>query len=212
MNQEKIALRQQYKTSYLLRNIMKSSEEKDQVSVGEFIGALGDRSFCLAILVFSLPNSLPVPGIPGFSTITGLPITFIAMQMVLGRKSLWLPKNIAVKKFSSRGLAKMLSKAIPTVERLEKLLKPRWLPLTSSIGERFFGVLMVVLSLIIALPIPGGNFLPGLSMSLIALAMLERDGVFLMGAVSFALGSIIFMYSIIVGFFSWLGSQISKLF
>jgi hypothetical protein len=212
MDQEKAALRHQYKTSYLLKNIMASSEEKDQVSVGEFIHALGDRSFCLAILVFSLPNSLPVPGIPGFSTITGLPITFIAMQMVLGRKSLWLPKKIAAKKFSSRALAKMLSKAIPAVERLEKLLKPRWLPLTSPIGERLLGLLMVVLSLIIALPIPGGNFLPGLAMSLIALAMLERDGVFLLGAVTFAIGSIVFMYTIIVGFFTWLGHQISKLF
>ena len=204
--------RNQYKTSYLLRNIMKSSEEKDQVKVGEFISALGDRSFCLAILVFSLPNSLPIPGIPGFSTITGLPITFIAMQMVLGRKSLWLPKKIAEKQFSSRALAKMLSKAIPAVERLERLLKPRWLALTSPLGERFLGVLMVVLSLIIALPIPGGNFLPGLSMSLIALAMLERDGIFLMGAVCFALGSIVFMYKIIIGFFTWVGHQFAKLF
>ncbi len=212
MNLEKRALRQQYKTSYLLKNIMKSSEEKDQVSIGEFISALGDRSFCLAILVFSLPNSLPVPGIPGFSTITGLPITFIAMQMVLGRKSLWLPKNIAAKKFSSRSLAKMLSKAIPTVERLEKLLKPRWLPITSPAGECVLGLLMVVLSLIIALPIPGGNFLPGLSMSLIALGMLERDGIFLMGAVFFAVGSITFMYQIIVGFFTWIGEQLAKLF
>ncbi len=191
---------------------MTSSEEKDQVSVGEFISALGDRSFCLAILVFSLPNSLPIPGIPGFSTITGLPITFIAMQMVLGRKSLWLPKKIAEKKFSSRALAKMLSKAIPSVERLEKLLKPRWLPLTSPLSERFLGVLMVALSLIIALPIPGGNFLPGLSMSLIALAMLERDGIFLMGAVCFGVSSIVFMYKIIVGFFSWVGYQLGRLF
>ncbi|MFO0389618.1 MAG: exopolysaccharide biosynthesis protein [Alphaproteobacteria bacterium] len=212
MNQEKKAFRQQHKTSVLLRNIMKSSEEKDQVSVGEFIAALGDRSFCLAVLVFSLPNSLPVPGIPGFSTITGLPITFIAMQMVLGRKSLWLPKKIAAKRFSSRGLAKMLAKAIPTVERLEKLLKPRWLPLTSSIGERFLGVLMVVLSLIIALPIPGGNFLPGLSMSLVALAMLERDGMFLLFAATFAIAGIIFMYEIIIGFFGWVGTHLGKLF
>ncbi len=200
------------KTSNLLKKIMEPAAGQDQITIGDFVKLLGDRGFCLAILVFSLPNSLPMPGIPGFSTITGLPITFIALQMVFGSEALWLPKKIAGKSFSRQSLDRMLSKALPTVERLENLLSPRLLFLTSPLGERCLGLLFVVLSLIIALPIPGGNFLPGISMSLVALAMLERDGIFLLGSLAFSIASIMFMYKVIIGFFGWMSDKLFMFF
>ncbi len=200
------------RTSVILKEIIEYPSQDTHVTVGEFIGMLGDKGFCLAILIFSLPNSLPVPGIPGFSTLTGLPITFIGLQMVIGRQSLWLPYRFASKKFSRSGLVKMLSKALPAVVWLEKFLRPRWLPLTEPLADRFIGAMFVVLSLIIALPIPGGNFLPGLAMSLIALAMLERDGIFLVAALAFAVSGIVFMYKIILLFFYAVGKAFETVF
>lgn len=200
------------KTSEILRSVIASAEAGGEITIQEFMSHLGDRAFCLAILIFSLPNSLPVPGIPGFSTITGLPITFIACQMLLGRETIWLPQRIGSKSFSRQGLAKLLSKALPTVIWLEKFLKPRWLVLTSPLGERLMGALIIVLSLIIALPIPGGNFLPGVSMSLLALAMLERDGLLLIGAIGFSVFSILFMYEVIAYVLQTVAKWISSLF
>jgi hypothetical protein len=200
------------KTSVILKEVIAACEQEGTITVGEFLKMLGDKSFCLAILVFSLPNSLPVPGIPGFSTLTGLPITFIGVQMMLGRPALWLPYRFANKSFSKQGVGKMLAKALPTVIWLEKFLKPRWLPLTSRFGERVLGAFFVVLSLVIALPIPGGNFLPGVSMSLLALGMIERDGVFLTGAMLFSVATVVFMYEVIRTFFRWIGREFSKVF
>lgn len=200
------------RTSAILEHIIKSCDREGTISLGEFLSLLGDRAFFLAILVFSLPNSLPVPGIPGFSTITGLPITFIALQLLLGRESIWLPKSWAQKSFSRQGVGRLLAKALPAVVWLEKFLRPRLLALSSGTGGRLLGLLFIVLSLIIALPIPGGNFLPGLSMSLLALAMIERDGLFLLSAIAFSVASVAFMVKIIVLFFTATAAAIRSFF
>ncbi len=200
------------RTSAILQEIIDSADKDGTISLGEFMKLLGDRTFCLAILVFSLPNSLPVPGIPGFSTITGLPIIFIAMQLLAGRSSIWLPKKVAQKTFTRRGAAKMLSKALPAVKWLEKFLRPRLVFVTSPFGERLLGALFIILSGIIILPIPGGNFLPGLSMSLIALGMLSRDGLFVLSAIAFSIASVVFMIEIIRLFFEAVISAFHSIF
>lgn len=198
------------RTSEILQQIIDSSD--GDISVGGFLELLGDRAFALAILIFSLPNSLPIPGIPGFSTITGLPITFIALQMVMGRNTIWLPKSIAAKRFSRVKLAQMLQKTMPSVLWLERFLMPRMHWVCSPFGERVIGGLFVILSLVIALPIPGGNFLPGLSMSLIALGLLEQDGLFVLCACGFALMSLNLMYKFIMLFLKTVWHWIAGLF
>lgn len=200
------------RTSTIIKQIIASSEEGEAISLGEFMKLLGDRAFCLAILVFSLPNSLPVPGIPGFSTITGIPITFIAFQMLVGRDTIWMPRKFAQKTFSQKSVAGMLAKALPALVWLEKFLRPRWIAVTNTYCERLLALLIIILSLIIALPIPGGNFLPGLAMSLLALGMLERDGIFVSAAVAFSIAGIFFMIKVIALFFHAVISAASSVF
>lgn len=200
------------KTSQIIQETIDFCNSEGDVAVGEFLKLLGDRAFYIAILIFSLPNSLPIPGIPGFSTITGLPITFIALQLMVGRETIWLPHSIADKTFRKQSLGKMLKKALPSVIWLEKLLSPRWTLLTEGFSERVIGLMFVILSGVIALPIPGGNFLPGISMSLIALSMLEKDGRALTLSLIFAIASLTFMVEVITTFFKWMAKAVSSLF
>lgn len=199
------------RTSEVLQAIIRNGST-EEITLGRFTRMLGDRAFGLAILLFSLPNSLPVPGIPGFSTVTGLPIVFFAVQMIIGRSSIWLPESFARKNFSHDGLCKVLSKCLPAVIWLERFLSPRLLWASSPLAERFLGVFMAVLALIIALPIPLGNFLPGVAMTLLALGLLEKDGLLILGGALFATGTVIFMYAVIVVFFEAVGSGIAMLF
>lgn len=177
------------RTSEVLQEVIDATDH-GVMTIGKLAAMLGDRTFTLAILIFSLPNSLPIPGIPGFSTITGLPITFIAIQMILGKETIWLPQGMANKEFSHATLARVLGKAMPGVVWVEKYLVPRMTWVCTPLAERFIGILFLILSLIIALPIPGGNFLPGLSMSLIAIGLLERDGLFVLCALAFSVFSV----------------------
>jgi len=187
-------------TSEILREIIEKCSD-GTISLGDFVRILGDRAFGLVILVFSLPNSLPIPGIPGFSTITGLPITFFALQMLLGQKVMWLPKRLALREFSGQGMTRILRKALPTVIWIEKFLKPRMVFLIHGLGERVLGLFFITLSLIIALPIPLGNFLPGVSMSILAIGLIERDGLCLLMGMVVSVFTVIFMSTVITLFF-----------
>lgn len=187
----------------MLRKILKESNE-DNISVGRFTSLLGDRAFALTILIFSLPNSLPIPGIPGLSTITGVPIILIALQIIAGRHTIWLPKKVADKEFSQAMLAKVITKALPVVVWIERFLKPRFLIMTQGVIERLMGVLILSMALILSLPIIGGNFLPGFCISLMALSILERDGLLAAFAMALTVGSIVFMYNIVLLAFHWI--------
>jgi hypothetical protein len=166
---------------------------KDTMSIAEVINHLGHRSLCMSILLFSLPNAIPL-GVPGFSTVTGIPMALISLQMAYGRKTLWLPQKIADKRFSPRPLKKVLLWFRPAVKWLEQFMHTRWKIVTSPMGERMIGVVFFILAVIIALPLPGSNFLPALAMSLLAIGMLARDGVFVCGAVAFAIAGLVFIY------------------
>lgn len=196
------------RTSDILRDIM-AMEPTGTMSVRELTLMLGDRAFALAILIFALPNSIPLPGIPGFSTVTGLPILFIALQMIAGRDTIWLPDKVADKRFSRQSLTRILQKCLPAVVWVEKFLSPRLSWVCSPLGERITGLAFLVMALILSLPMPGGNFLPGLSMALLALGLLERDGLFVLCALSFLMMCVVLMYKfialLVTSFFGWVG-------
>lgn len=184
------------RTSDILQGIL-DSPDHGEITVGDFVAKLGERSFALIILIFSLPNALPLPGIPGVSTVTGLPIMFIAMQMIWGRNAIWLPRKLAEKKFHQAMMTKIIGKALPSVLWLEKLLHPRMTALCTSYGERLIGLLIVLMAVILALPILGGNFLPGFCISLLALALLENDGFFAAISIAITLAGFVLMYQVI---------------
>ncbi len=197
------------KTSTLLREIVASCQQGGTITVGEFLNRLGERSFCLAILVFAL-LTLVAGIIPGFSTVAGVPIILMGLQMAVGMEAIWLPKKLADKEIPMAALNLLVSKALPHLIRIEKLLKPRWLWVSSPLGERFIALNIVAAAAVLSMPIPGGNFLPSLSISILALALLERDGVFLLIALMTGVGVVIFMYELIKAaageLFAWVGT------
>ena len=71
----------------------------------------------------------------------------------------------------------------PWLARLERLVRPR---MTALIEHRaasmFTGLLLVLLGVLLALPIPFTNYVFGLLLLTFALGLLERDGALLIGA------------------------------
>lgn len=183
--------------SYLLREIADATDA-GQITVSEFISLLGNRSFALAILIFALPNAFPL-GLPGLSTITGIPIIFIALQLVWGRKTIWLPRRIADKTFSHYSLRTAMGKAYPVVQWFEKFLHPRITGICESkIGERSIAAVIALMALLLILPVVGLNLLPGICISLLALALLEKDGALATFSLLLCVMSSYVMYEMIV--------------
>ena len=183
--------------SEMLKDITKTPDE-GEITMGDFVELLGDRSFALAILILALPNALPLPGIPGFSTVTGVANVFIALQILGGRDAIWLPRKMARKRFQQKRVTKIIGKALPAVLWFEKFLCPRLSVFCESAGEKVIGFFILAIGLVLAMPLLGGNFLPGFSISLLALALLEKDGLLALLSILFAVLSLFLMYLLVV--------------
>mgnify|MGYP003576846186 CR=1 FL=1 len=169
----------------------------ERVRVRDITESLGQRSFGFILLIFALPNSLPIIGIPGVSTITGLPMLFVAVQMALGHQRVYLPRWIADSSISTTSFQTLIRKAVPWLRRIEKLMKPRIGFLTQGKAERWLGAFCVLLAFLLALPIPLGNLLPALGILFIALGLIESDGVCVLAGLSIGVAAWVFLSGLI---------------
>lgn len=159
---------------------------RDRIAVADLLDALGDRAIAALLFVFALPNVLPVP--PGTSAVLGAPLLFLAAQMAFNMKA-WLPKVIAGRSVARKDFANMVERVAPWLERAEKLMKPRLTPLTIGAMESVVGAVCLLMSLVLFLPIPLGNMLPALAICLLAMGILERDGLWVLAGLAAALGA-----------------------
>ena len=163
-------------TSQLIASITERLKTEDSISLKEIIATLGERVFGVSILLFCIPNCLPIPNVTGLSAITGIPIGIIGLHMVFGKSQLWLPARLGEKRFSGQRFGKMLERAIPSIRKIEVWLHPRLRIMSTETMQRLLGVVFIVLATVMSLPIPFGNFMPGLAMALMAIGLIERDG------------------------------------
>lgn len=159
--------------SQALRELADSEHER--ISIGRILEAFGDRAFGALLLLFALPNALPMP--PGTSAILGAPLFFISLQLMVGAQRLWLPRFITERSMKREDFQSLAAKVDPWVGKLERLLKPRAEAMTSYVADRFTGLACFVLAVILVLPIPLGNMPPAIAISAFALGLIERDGV-----------------------------------
>ena len=168
---------------------------KDRIFVSDILRAMEDRAVVALILLFALPNVLPVP--PGTSAILGAPLLFVTAQLALGKKP-WLPRAIARRSVATADFAALMNRAAPWLARAERLLRPRVQVLARPASEQSIGALCVVLALILFLPIPFGNMLPALAISVLALGVLQRDGVWVLAGVATAFVSIAVVWGVML--------------
>jgi len=155
-------------------------ETRDRISVGDLLQAMDGRAFGALLLIFAFPNMLPTP--PGTAGILGMPLLFLSVQMMLGQ-SPWLPGFIAKRSMTRDALQQIVSRATPWLARAEKLLKQRLTLLVHPMAERALGALCLLVAVVLMLPIPFGNMLPSFAICVIALGVLERDGLWIVGGV-----------------------------
>jgi hypothetical protein len=160
------------RTSDLLRAVAEAPGET--LRFADLLAVLGDRAFGALLLVFALPNCLPVPALPGLSTLMALPLVLLSAQLALGRRQPGLPRWLGERRLRRADLARMVERL--TLLWLERVLRPRWPGLSSARAERWLGLVCLLLSVMLALPIPMANLLTGWSVLIIAIGLVEDDG------------------------------------
>lgn len=171
-------------------------ETSSRISLGEIMDALGDRAFGALLLILSIPNVLPVPGL---STATGVPMILLGAQMALGRHGPWLPRRMLAASFDRKAFLGVIRRAKPWVERVERHLRPRMPALAGPTAERLLGLAVVILAGILSLPIVFGNQPPAFAIALIALGLMESDGAFVSAGLIAGLLSIAIIAAVLLG-------------
>jgi hypothetical protein len=154
-----------------------AAEDRDRVSIRDVVDALGDRSFAPVMILLAVPNAIPF--IPGSSTVLGLLLALLAVQLLFGFRRVWLPERLNRWSFDRDGFGRVVAKVTPWLARFERMARPRYWPESYRLAERLAGAVAIVLSLMIMLPIPFANGMPAIAICLLALGISERDGLWL---------------------------------
>lgn len=173
-------------------------ESRDRIAVGDLLTSLGDRALAALLFVFALPNVLPVP--PGTSTILGAPLVFLAAQLAFGLRP-WLPAFIARRTMTRTDFAALVRRIGPWLARAERLLRPRATRLVSPPMEYLVGLVCLLLAVVLVLPVPLGNMLPALAISLFALGIMERDGLWILAGFAAAAVSAVVVSGVVFAMF-----------
>ena len=159
--------------------------------------ALADRSFATFLVFTASINLLPFP--PGSTLVLGVPIVLVALQMVFGYPTVWLPRWFLRRSLSQRAFHRMTTWLIPFLERMENWVKPRYWPFpTIKSGERTVGLIALVFAIAVVIPIPFGNWLPALATAICGLALSERDGLVLAIGIATGIISILIMIGVVL--------------
>lgn len=149
---------------------------------------LGPRGPATLILLFALPMALPLM-LPGIGTPFGIMTGAVGGQLGW-RSRLWLPQAILDRTLSAESLVKIATHVEKAERLLAKFTRPRLRGFVSSTWSlRFTGVLILICSvvMVIPLPLPFTNMLPSVPMVVMAAAILGFDGWMLLAGYLLAL-------------------------
>ncbi|PCK78631.1 MULTISPECIES: exopolysaccharide biosynthesis protein [Rhizobium] len=158
-----------------LREMLEIARVKGGLSVGEALEAMGQTSIAFTILFLAIPALTPIPG--PFGMVFGTALALVSLQIVAGGRKIWLPAILRDRRVSPAALDLVVRQAVPVIARVEKLVRAgRLQVLTGPTVQALLGVPVFLLAVVIALPIPFGNILPVVSLVVLAVALMERDG------------------------------------
>jgi hypothetical protein len=150
----------------------------EKLSLFEIINKLEDAGFAFLMIMFCAPMLIPTPGMPGISQSFGAVLAILSWQIIVGRKTVWMPEFLGKKQLSKKTLDFVIDKIMPYIIKIERILKPRITWLAGDSGRVLFGIIGLICVIPIVLPFPFSNTLPAFAICFMALGLLERDGLF----------------------------------
>jgi hypothetical protein len=182
--------------SVQLEGWLKTDEQKTIGGLGE---VFAEKSFAVTVLLLMFVPALPLPT-GGISHVFEVITVTVAGQMVIGRRTLWLPAWARRRELS----ASMMEKALPFIVRrirwFERFSRPRmaWI-FDQRLSRSLVGLVIVIFAVGAALspPFSGLDTIPSMGAVVIALAIILDDVVLL--AIGFVIGTAGILISITLG-------------
>lgn len=156
-----------------------AAAEPETVSLRRLVESFGRASFTPVLLLPALAVATPLSGIPLFSSLMGVMIALVAVQMLLRRRHLWLPDWILRREISGARVRSAFERLKPVGAWIDRRTTQRFKVITRR-PLIFIPQLICVLSGVLMPPlefVPFSSSVVGIGVAFLALGMLTRDGV-----------------------------------
>ncbi|AHI28098.1 exopolysaccharide biosynthesis protein [Marinobacter similis] len=164
----------------VLQRLRENTRGQDEISVGDLLSAVGQRSFGPVVLIAGLITIAPLIGdIPGVPTLLGLVVLLTLGQLLFQRQSVWIPNKLSNRRVARETLIKGLDWMQKPACFVDRWTRPRLTWLVRGPGQ----YLMAVICMLVAAAMPAMEVVPfsanggALALMVFGMAMVVEDGV-----------------------------------
>lgn len=167
-----------------LLHIAKHDEEEGgsagpgRFAIGDVTGAFGERAFGPFLIILPLLEMSPLGGVPGVPSALAFIVALVAVQLAIGRDSLWLPGFVEHRSVK----AKRVTGGAPKLRRVTRFIDrhtgAHWHHLVGSFWTRVAALTIVLLCLTVP-PlelVPFASTAPMAAILAFGVALLAKDG------------------------------------
>jgi hypothetical protein len=167
---------EQERFSERLENWLRSDGDKTVAGITE---VFGDKAFAVAFGILMALPALPLPT-GGLTHIFEVIVALLALEMIVGRRTPWLPERLQKRKLPSG--EKTVNQLVKRIKWFEKYTRKRFPHAVGSRGARpliGLAVLVLTVAAFVAPPFTGLDTLPAMGVVLIALSVIFEDALLL---------------------------------
>lgn len=156
------------------------------VSVHTFLSILSGRGKILLLVLLSLG----FVQIPGIAIVLGLFISYLGISIAVGKNFIWVPKFLLHKRIAPFFLTKIINQILAMLKFMKRWSRPRYEQAMQKNTTRVVnGLVITLVGLCLATspPVPLTGMIASISIFLIAIGLLNDDGIYLILGYVFAL-------------------------
>jgi hypothetical protein len=163
----------------LLHRIADLVSRKGFITIGKVMRALGRRSFAPVLLITACLGFTPIGAVPGMPTALAIIIILVSVQIILGRRHLWLPRFILRKRLGRDKVIRAVEILTTPARVLDSITRPR----LTSLTREPFSIFLAAACIVLALTVPPMELVPFVDipvwMAIVALsfALVSHDGI-----------------------------------
>ena len=183
----------------VLALVLSEMDETDS-NLRDIVASMGHRAFGPVMVLCGLFLMTPLGALPGIPAAFGLINIAFAVQLLARRPYPWIPDVLARVKVPYKRVAKVHAKVAPWLDRIDNIIRPRLAWATQGPMLTLAALVAILLSAAMV-PlglIPFGVVPPAAILGLMGLALIARDGILMLIALSVSLGVFVWVGSLLV--------------
>lgn len=172
----------------------------EHVTVQELAALHGHAAEGALLILLAVPCVLPVAGV---GTVLGVGLLALAASMWRGSGAAQLHPRVAALRLPRLWAQRVLRLLAAIYEQAARLARPRGSVLFGAWGQRLIAATVLLMAVLIVLPLPLGNILPGLAICCLGLALVMRDAWLVLAGATATLLSVGYCVGLV-----WLAQQL----